>query len=418
MSILDILNGNPKPNPLGAPSQGLWNLSRGVYTDNVTQNSVVFFYEQKTSDSPKTQSTAIDQISDSGGRRLAVYEYPYKDGQAVDDLGRKGETLTFNIKFYGLNYQTKFQQFINVVVNSKNQGTIIHPVRGAITVRFREYEFMHRNEEWNAVTIKAIFVEDNSNSLQTNQQNSATPDSAIRSSLQTLSNLQSQISSAISSVTAALSKPGSIQSSLQSTLITLTAQGSRLIAQLGASFSTDTSLNLILSQASNLPGGSPALNSGTVATQVSGSTVLSQLPPVFQVGFDPATQALITSNLNSFINANQVNAQQAIFAANQMRAGISQAIADINSNLGNSGYSIVINYRTLANSIQQAVESAISSAQKNVIIYTVPYTMSLRMVAKLNNLSPDNQNDIVNLNPYLSSINLVKSGTQLTVPVS
>ena len=117
-------------NPFGLPAAGQWNISRGVFT-NSNGGQIVFFAEVKANDIAG-QTTAVDQIADSGGRRLAVYEYPYIDGQRVDDLGRKGETYTFNIKFFGLNYQSKFSDFVRLVVNTKGQGQLLHPVYSAV----------------------------------------------------------------------------------------------------------------------------------------------------------------------------------------------------------------------------------------------------------------------------------------------
>ena len=94
----------------------------------------MFFVENKIGQLPGELS-AVDTISDSGGRRLAVYEYPYVDGQAVQDLGRKGERFTFNIKFFGNNYQLLFKDFIERVSRSTETGTLNHPVRGSFQAR-------------------------------------------------------------------------------------------------------------------------------------------------------------------------------------------------------------------------------------------------------------------------------------------
>ena len=92
-------------NPYGTPSNKQWALSKAIYVNSVNQNMILFFDTSKGED--PQQKTALEQIADSGGRRLAIYEYPYIDGQRVDDLGRKGETYVFNLKFFGMNYQNK-----------------------------------------------------------------------------------------------------------------------------------------------------------------------------------------------------------------------------------------------------------------------------------------------------------------------
>jgi hypothetical protein len=402
-------------NPFGAPSAGQWNLARGIYT-NGDGDSVVFFYETK--DPSPTQRTGIEQVTDSGGRRLAKYEYPYKDGQRIRDLGRKGENIILNIKFWGTNYQAKFDEFLVVVINSGTQGTLVHPVRGAMTVRFETYEFLHQYTEWNAITIKATFSEDAlDQDLDTNV-NEPSVDSALRSSLQALTTLQASISNAISDVSAILLLPGAIVNAMEARLTSITGQMSRLLGQLGVTFSSNSTIQNLAAAAAPLAGGVTDLTSGTVVQTTSGQNQMAKLPPVFQVGFDATTQAVISSQISAYVSANQITPQQAVFAANQLRVAIAAAITEVNTNFGNYGYDVMLQYRQLAVSIQQAVEASLSSSVVFVKLYTVPYPMSLRAIAFANGLTPDRGNDIEALNPYLPSVNYVPAGTQVTVPVS
>jgi hypothetical protein len=411
-------------NPFGTSNLGQWNLARGVYTQKLpvgtagTAQSIVFFYETPKGED-RTQRTAIDQISDSGGRRLAIYEYPYRDGQAIKDLGRKGEKFTFNIKFHGQNYQVLFEQFIKVVANSKFPGTIIHPVRsgtsGAINVKFQDYEFIHRHDEFNSVTIKATFIEDQTDTLLQVNAKIASPDTGLRGALQTLSSTQQDISQAISDTSALLLLPGAIAASMQARLTSITGQVSRLLGQLASTFSSNSNIQSLAAQSSGLTGGLPTLNSGTTTN---GSGTQTQLPPVFQVGFDPTTQASINAQISAFTSANTITTQQAVFNANQSRLAISAAISEASTNLGNDGYAIMLSYRGLAVSIQEATEACIAATQSLVKIYVTPSPMSLRTIAVKNGLQPDRQNDIEMLNPYLASVNYVPKGTSITVPAA
>ena len=99
-------------NPYGVPAKAQWNLNAGEYTNSYNIKTTIFFETTRGED--PNQKTALEQTSDNAGRRLAIYEYPYIDGQRVDDLGRKGETFTFNLKFFGTNYQNKLQEFIKI----------------------------------------------------------------------------------------------------------------------------------------------------------------------------------------------------------------------------------------------------------------------------------------------------------------
>lgn len=427
MSILDPLASFTQgiaafSNPFGAPSNGEWNLSHGIYTTKVSQKSIVFFYETPKGE-PPTQKTAVDQISDSGGRRLAIYEYPYRDGQRVADLGRKGETFTFNIKFHGQNYLTKFQEFLSIVVDSNEPGILTHPVRsgnsnGSIPVKFRDWDFLHRYDEFNAVTIKATFIEDNTDALANANLPAASQDSALRSALQALTDTQSFIASTISTVGADLLLPAAITAGMKTRLASISSQISGLLGSLAATYSTDAQIQALVAQAGSVTGGINKLTAGTVLEQTSGGSQAAQLPPVYQVGFDSATQTQITAQITSYVNANQISPQQAVYLANSARSSISAAIAEVETNFGNGGYDIEIAYRSLSVTIQQAVESSLSSAQSLVTLYTTPVDMSLRQIAFLNGLTPDDQNALEALNPYLASVNLVPEGTQVTVPVA
>lgn len=400
-------------NPFGTPSEAEWNLTRGIFT--VGGTTVVFFYEtSKGEDSSKR--TAIDQITDQGGRRLAIYEYPYRDGQAVKDLGRRGETFVFNIKFWGSNYQEKLAEFVNTIVNSSVSGTLTHPVRGAqksITARFKDYEFMHRYDEWNAVTIRATFIEDNTDVLVGINTPQASPNSALRSALQALTSAQAALQQGIFAAGGLALLPSAILHSMINRVTSITGQVSALLGALAATYSTDAQLIQTLFQASSV-GGIGGLNSGTAST----ANVSGTLPPVYQAGFDPATQAAINAQSDAFVNASQVSPQHAVFAANSARAAITTAIAEIEANLGNGGYDLVVMYRGLAISVQQAVESSLSAAQGLITVYEVPYPMSLRTLAWLNGLTPDDGNVIEQLNPYLPSVNWIEKGTRVTVPVA
>jgi HEPN domain-containing protein len=86
--------------------------------------------------------------------------------------------------------------------------------------------------------------------------------------------------------------------------------------------------------------------------------------------------------------------------------------------MGNLGYDMTISYRDMAIAVQQMVEVAISASRASVKIYIVPSTMSLRTIAKNNGLTPDRQNDIESLNPYLPSVNFVAAGSRVLVPAA
>lgn len=400
-------------NPFGAPSKGEWNLSRGLYISS-EGDFFAFFIEQRKGEN-KQAMTAMDQVSDGGGRRLAVYEYPYIDGQKIDDLGRKGETYTFNIKFHGSQYQQLLQQFEQIVVNDKGSGTLMHPAlsatRGNLSVKLQSYEFVHRYDEFNAVTIKVVFAEDNTSAIALNQLEAPPVDSVLRQALQTLTDVQAFIGEGIFAVGALLLLPNQLMNSMKQRLDSVVGQVSRLIGQVSATFSPTSNTTSISAQAGSLNTPTTNLSSGT-------TTSGDVLPPVFSSGYNPTTQEFINSQTDSFINANQITVQQAVFNTNQSRTSISLAITEMEEIMGNDAYDMILQYRILAIALQEMTEVAISASRSKVKQYTVTRNMSLRQVAKENGLSPDRQNDIESLNPYLPSVNLVAAGSKILVPVS
>lgn len=422
MGLLDLVPG--LGNPFGLPSQGIWNLQQGSFTigsggsgiagaiANVVAGQTVTFYVENAIGQFPGQTTAIDTINDSGGRRLAAYEYPYIDGTAYQDLGRRGEKFTMNIKFFGQNYQILFKNFIEVVTKSNKKGTLNHPVRGTFPARFLEWEFVHRHDEWNAVTIKAVFVEDDTDQIS-NLNIFDSINSLLRNSLQVLSSVTSAITSALAEVVALKNLPASLLGSLRTALSGIASTISSLLGQFAATYSTDAQTQITFANATSVGG---ALNSNSGTTTASTANPTGQIPPVYQVGFSPADQANISNNLSSFINSNQITPQQALFGANQVRSQISAAIAQISAAFGNDGYSIVLQYRILAVQIQVVTQGAIASIQTQVTLYTVPFPMSLRMIAFINGLTTDQGNTIEALNPYLPSVNYIPAGTVVMVP--
>lgn len=410
MSFLDLIPG--LGNPFGLPSSGVWNLQKGSFT-TPDQGTTVFFVEDRIGQFPK-QFTAIDSITDGGGRRLAIYEYPYIDGQAVQDLGRKGEKFTMNIKFFGDNYQILFKEFIESVTRSNQKGTLNHPVRGSFTCRFLEWEFVHRGDEWNAVTIKATWIEDNTDQIN-NLNIFDSVNALLRRGLSVLSSVSSTITTALSAAVALKSLPSQLENNLFASLKSTISLCSQLLGKLAATYSSDAQFKSLFAHAKS-SGSALNVNSGTVGA--TSGVPSGNLPPVYQVGFSQSDQASIDSNISDFTNSSQITPQQAVYLCNQARKTISAAITLAELLLGNDAFSIILQYRILANQMQSTTQGAVTNAQAQVKVYTVPFAMSLRTVAYLNGLVVDRITDIDALNPFLGSLNYVLPGTLLTIPAS
>jgi prophage DNA circulation protein len=403
-------------NPYGTPSKGEWTLTEGSFFIPATGKKVKFFFETAKGES-RTRRTGLEQISDTGGRRKVIYEYPYKDGQVLDDLGRKGEKFAFNLKFWGTDYKTLFQEFLDTVTKSKESGILTHPVLGQINCGFLDYEFVHRYDEFSAVTIRANFIEDTKDQLLATNLTAVSANSSLRSALSALTDLQASISDGISVLSATLLIPAAVKSALNARLASITGQLSRFLGQLSATFSTSQDLKR-LAAAANQAGGYQFLSSGISQSTGAVTTAGQNLPPVFQVGFDENTASAVAAQETSYANAAAITPQQAVYQMNVIRSQISDAITEVDTAFGNSGADVALSYRTLAVVFQQAVEASVYTTGSSIKVYTVPRLMSLRQIAADNGLDPDRQNDIFALNPGLDSANFVPQGTQLTIPTS
>ena len=102
---------------------GLWDLLEGSY------NGVLFHVFRSKVD----WQGALSQIQDAGGRRKVKYQYPYRDGQTTDDLGRKPGSFTMEIVIHGLRYMRGLAA-LEREFDKPTPGTLIHPIRGQMTV--------------------------------------------------------------------------------------------------------------------------------------------------------------------------------------------------------------------------------------------------------------------------------------------
>lgn len=393
--------------------QTAWNLVEGSFKNEETNVTTVFW----VADSKKagTQATALAQVSDGGGRRLAIYEYPYRDGQVIEDLGRRGERFSFEIKFFGTDYRIKLDRFIQNVVNQKGRGELSHPVRGMITARFLDWEFIHRHDEWNAVSIRATFVEDNLGKIaEMKLPEASSTNVSLRAALQAVTDAQAFISSSIYRFSSLLLLPSAIRDSLLNRLNSLGGQLSRLFGQIAVTFASDARIKSLALQAQGSINGLLGLYSGIISSAFGGT---ENLPPVYQVGYSPSDQDQINQQMNQFQTNHQITPGQAVFAANEIRQSISHAISETRTIFGNDGYDIEMAYREISIQVQLAVESAISSNNATVRVYVTPREMSVRQIAFKNNLNVDRQNEIEQLNPFLPSLNLVPKGTSVIVPL-
>ncbi|MGE0333098.1 MAG: DNA circularization protein [Ramlibacter sp.] len=98
-------------------------------------------------------------VSDQGGHALAVHEYPYQDGAALDDQGAKGRQVRVKAIFRGDAYEEQLENFIHAL-NQRGAGQLVHPIFGALTVKVQEWVVDHSTEIVDGAVLAVTFLED------------------------------------------------------------------------------------------------------------------------------------------------------------------------------------------------------------------------------------------------------------------
>lgn len=390
---------------------------------------------------------ALPTIRDQGGRRLAKFKFPYKDGQTTDDLGREGETFECDIVLFGETYVAGLKILMREL-QKPEPGLLVHPVRGVIRCKMQSYELVHSHEQRKAVQLKITFTEHNftlaSYGKIANVKN-------FKSRLSDLLGVFNAISKAITKVRAAINLLNSIKATIEQAYESFQA----------AFLETTVSMNQVFNRGA--------------------STDIPSLVPVNQGGVLKPDGTLATTNFPSAVNPDDpfrnvpvaqlqaaIAARQALFASQQYEstgaldgttgegfqtlANLSAAVAaivvqnQINScrvladqliktleaarfnapalePLGTDSdgslefYNEILDVKRSVILLQEAYELGSAQAQAGVRRYVVPRLMSVREAAFLNGLDPERAVEIDLLNPELESLNHLEPGTEVLVPV-
>ncbi len=100
---------------------------------------------------------------DRAERALVKYEYPFRNGGEVDDLGLRLRQMSFTAVFWGPDYESDLQDFIaaldDVDDDNQGEGELIHPVFGSIPAKLESYEISHDEESPDYAEVQLVFVE-------------------------------------------------------------------------------------------------------------------------------------------------------------------------------------------------------------------------------------------------------------------
>lgn len=398
-SILAQFNG-------GAPVP--WDIFEASYISNASLASggaaVRFLIFKQDSSDPAVYSAAVSQIMDTFGRRKTKFQYPYRDGQTTDDLGRTPQKFEFDCLLFGDNYLQGLQMLLSEL-NDPTPGILSHPLYGDIQVVATETHLTHSNEKRKAVQLKLNFEEHNFSIAQISFE-ASTNDKSKTGKLAALSSAFAKISNAITAVGANLTAAQSVKNALKAGLSDFKDSYALIASQLNSAFNGGGPLIPGL-----LPVGQGGLqNSSGQLITANPSTVVSPNDPFASVPtslLNAATQtALVAQAIQKNIQANRANLTSII---NSIEATPNGAL---------SLHDNILDLKSTAITQQQAYEAGVASSNARIIQYITPWDMSVREVAFNNGLTAQNGIDIALLNPQLQSLNLVPKGTSLMVAVS
>jgi prophage DNA circulation protein len=378
-----------------------WNIQESSY--GITKQSAVIFNIFKT---PSLQASVsalatgaqnfnagVDEVQDNWSRRVIPFEYPYIDGQTNDDLGRNGESFVFNILIYGQNYYPQYVALMKQF-NSPLPGTLIHPVRGPMKVKPKEAVVTHKSDARQAVALKVTFVEHNFEASFT------APVQTTKSVLATAVGFISAIAGVVNSVQSITTVATSIAKSVISAVTGYQNSYTTTLVAMNTSFNSGSTVDL----PSLLP------NNPASTTFPSAESPNSPFAGVNQSQTNSAAAAQTPSQMIASVAA----VRNQLTSLIEMMEGVS----------GGQGaliyYNQILTLKQSAQAMQQALVVALQSSTSQIVNYTVPKgkVMTVREICFANGISPDESEQVVQLNPTLLSVNYICGGTVVQVPTS
>jgi prophage DNA circulation protein len=160
----------------------------------------------------------VDAQQVSKGRKLAVHDYPFRDGGWTEDLGRKQRVFRFTGHLVG-NFAPAMQVLLDTACELPGPGLLIHPTLGAMNVALLSCSTAVRADRMRVIDVEFEFVE---------QGTSLFP-SIITS---TLNNVVGAVSNALSSFGMAIAV-GVVVAAAASGIIAV-VEGSAVVGSLGA----------------------------------------------------------------------------------------------------------------------------------------------------------------------------------------
>lgn len=412
-----------------------WDIEEGSYNN-------VPFHVIKTKVS---WGGALPSIRDQGGRRLAKFKFPYKDGQTTDDLGREGETFSCDIVLFGETYVAGLKILMKELQRPE-PGILVHPVRGVVRCKMQSYELTHSHDQRKAVALSLVFTEHNftlaSYGKIANVRN-------FKSALTDLLAVFQAITTAITKIKGVVNLFNSVKAILEDAYNAYNTAFLETTVNMNGVFNTNGS-SVDIPQIVPVNRGGVLNPDGTLSGTSWGTAVNPFDPfrniPVSKIQAEIAAQnALISEqttearlqgttsvdgettinlqiNIAALVIQNQINSCRVLADNLIKQLEAAKLNAAFLEPLGTDSdgallfYDEIMDLRRSVILLQTAYEQGASQAQASVKRYVVPTLMSVREVAFANGLDPERSVDIDLLNPELECLNCITAGTEVLVP--
>lgn len=345
---------------------------------------------------------ALPQITDSGGRRKVKYLFPYKDGQALDDLGAQPESFDLEILLFGDKYKNAFIKLF-AELNKPQPGVLVHPVRGRIKCAMEDFTNVHEASTRKAVLIRLKMIQ---SSFTVASFGTIAEDNTVKGALGRVLDAFKTIDNVITKV--------------ESTTIFVTAVKNEildLVESYKTAFGkTSQRMNNSFNEGSSedLPTLSPINRGGAIGLNGDQFDTFTEVVTPEEAFKDVPSEELATVG-------GVIDTLEAEKEVNALREDVDEIIVAIDegSEVGSIEFhDDIVDLKETALLMQDVLEKGVASSQVQVVEYITPRLMSIREVAFENGVSVDGVEDIEILNPDLLSVNFIEIDTTLRIPVT
>lgn len=94
---------------------------------------------------------------DMGKAAVPEHHYPYRDGGAVEDMGRDMRRIEITAALWGDAYETTLQKLLKAL-GQRGKGELVHPVLGPVQAQALDWDVPHSAERPNYVEVTMRFV--------------------------------------------------------------------------------------------------------------------------------------------------------------------------------------------------------------------------------------------------------------------